>query len=107
MRFRLLVSFFSLAFLAASPVVIGAASDALPTSSEIKEAFEAQQYPQVLQKLNRVLMLKGKAAQDYNRHDLLLIKAETHLRLKAMPAAAQAFQEASKEAPDGPAAAND
>jgi len=107
MRFRLLVSCFSLAFLAASPAVFGAAADALPTSSEIKEAFEAQQYPQVLQKLNRVLILKGKAAQDYNRHDLLLIKAETHLRLKAMSAAAQAFQEASKEAPDGPAAAND
>jgi hypothetical protein len=108
MSFRALVPCFTLlAIFGVARAHAAAAPEALPTSAEIKEAFDAQQYPQVLQKLNRILILKGKAAQNYDRHGLLQIKGESHLRLKALPAAAQAFADASKEAPDGPAAAMD
>jgi effector-binding domain-containing protein len=107
MSFRALVPCFLCIVSLAAGRAVAAAADALPSTSEIKQAFDEKQYPQVLQKLNRVLILKGKAAQAYNRHELLVIKGETHLRMKAMPAAAAAYAEASKEAPDGPAAATD
>lgn len=84
-----------------------AAPDPLPTQDEIRLAYQGGQFQQVLQKLPRVLVLKGKAAANYNRHELLRIKGETHLRLKASGPAAQAFAEASKEAPDGTATAYD
>jgi hypothetical protein len=57
--------------------------------------------------MTRVLVLKGKAADGYDKHELLRIKGETHLRMKASQPAISAFAEASKIAPDGPAAAVD
>src|SRR5690349_9288162 len=60
-----------------------APGDPLPTPEEIHQTFDQQQYPQVLQKLQRVLQLKGLAAKPYDRHDLLRLKGETHLRMKA------------------------
>ena len=82
-------------------------TDPLPTQADIKQTFESGDYPKTLQKLQRVLILKGKAADPYNRHELLRIKGESQLRIKATSAAAQAFAEASKEAPDGAAASQD
>jgi hypothetical protein len=81
--------------------------EGLPTQADVQTAFDTKDYPAVLQKLQRLLILKGKAAESYDRHALLALKAETHLRMKAGGPAAQAFAEAAKIAPDGPAAAAD
>ncbi|QOV89081.1 hypothetical protein [Humisphaera borealis] len=84
-----------------------AATDPLPSQQTIRDTYAAGDYPKTLQLLQRVLVLKGKAAEGYDRHELLLIKAETHIRMKASQPAISAFAEASKIAPDGPAAALD
>lgn len=83
------------------------AADPLPTQAEIQQLFNEQKYPDVLQRLGRVLILKGDAAKPYNRHALLRLKGETHLRMKATTPATQAFDDASKAAPDPIAAAED
>jgi hypothetical protein len=96
-----------LAAVAARPTVAQTA-DPLPTAQEIKAHYDAGEYQKALPKLARVLTLKGKVAEPYNRHELLRLRGETFLRIKGSSAsAAQSFAEASKEAPDGPAAALD
>ena len=92
---------------AAKPQAAAAASDALPTTDEIHQLFNEGKYKETLQKLSRVLALKGNSAKAYDRHDLLNLKAETHLRLKESSAAATAFELAAKEAPDEKAKATD
>ena len=72
------------------------ANDALPTRTEMREAFDAGDYPRTLQQVARALAVKGDAARDYDRYDLLILKAEAHLRLKNTAAAAAAFDEAAK-----------
>jgi hypothetical protein len=54
---------------------------------ELQSLFEDARYPDLLKSINRVLALKGKAADPYDRYDVLALKAETHLRMKATPAA--------------------
>lgn len=93
------VSLLTLAFGLLAPVVSRAAgAEALPTQDDIHQLFDQGKYPLALQKLQRVLVLKGAAAKPYDRHDLLRLKAETHLRMKVQAAAAQAFTEAADEA---------
>lgn len=87
--------------------VLPAAPEALPSQQAIRDAYAAGDHPKTLQLLARVLVLKGKAAEPYDRHELLRLKAETHLRMKAAQPAISAMAEASKIAPDGPAAALD
>jgi hypothetical protein len=72
-------------------------AEPLPTQDDIQRLFDQNQYPRVLQKIAQVLMLKGNAAKPYDRHDLLRLKAETQLRLKAYGAAEQAFNAAAGE----------
>jgi hypothetical protein len=79
----------------------------LPTQEELHQLYNQQKYPEVLQKLARVMALKGIPAKAYDRHDLLRLRGETQLRIKANAAAEQAFNEAAKEAPDPAAAALD
>ena len=59
-----------------------ASSDPLPTSDQLHQLFKDKQYASLLQKLSRVLQLHGDAARTYDRIDLLLLKADTHLQLK-------------------------
>lgn len=82
-------------------------ADPLPTHADIRQSFDAGDYPRALQKLTRVLTLRGKAAEPYDRHALLVLQGETHLRMRAGTLAGKAFAEAAKEAKDGPAAAAD
>jgi hypothetical protein len=78
----------------------------LATQQEVRDLYAAGEYQKVLQKLSRLLALKGRAAEPYDQHELWRIKGETHLRQKgAGTSAAQAFGEAAKIAPDGLAAA--
>ena len=84
-----------------------AAPEALPTTDEMHQLFNEGKYKETLQKLSRVLALKGGAGKAYDRHDLLVLKAETHLRQKESSAASTAFELAAKEAPDEKAKATD
>jgi len=76
------------------------ANAALPTTDEIHELFKDQKYKETLQRLSRVLALKGEAAKAYDRHDLLRLRGETQLKLKDVTGAATSFEQAAKEAPD-------
>jgi hypothetical protein len=80
---------------------------AVPSMKEIRALFEAGKYKETLQGLNRVLALKGDAAAPYDRHELLRLKGETHLKLRDAKSAAAAFALAVKEAPDEKSAAVD
>src|SRR5689334_4614100 len=66
----------------------GVGANALPTTDEIHELFKDQKYKETLQRLSRVLALKGEAAKAYDRHDLLRLRGETQLKLKDVTGAA-------------------
>jgi hypothetical protein len=93
---------------AAGPAAGGAgAADALPNADDVHQLFNEGKYKETLQKLARLLALKGDAAKAYDRHDLLVLKAESHLRQKEATAAVAAYEQAAKEAPDAKAKAVD
>jgi hypothetical protein len=97
--------FAALVFLASGRAAL--AADPLPTAAEIHQLFDEGKYPQVLQKLQRVLILKGAAAKPYDRHDLLRLRGETQLHLKSAVPAAQSFTEAADATEDAAAIAVD
>src|SRR5207248_1178480 len=66
------------------------------TSDELRQLFKDKQYQPLLQKLQRVLLLKGDAAKPYDRCELLMLKGETHLQLKEQSLAAASYAEAVK-----------
>lgn len=74
---------------------------------DIRQLVSDGKHREALQKLSRVLALKGDAAGQYDRHELLRLKAESHLNIKDTAAAASAFAAAAKEAPDDAARAQD
>jgi hypothetical protein len=82
-------------------------ANALPTTDEIHQLFKDEKYKETLQRLSRVLALKGEAAKAYDRHDLLRLRGETQLKLKDVTGAATSFEQAAKEAPDDKARAVD
>jgi hypothetical protein len=71
-----------------------------PSQDDIKKAFDAKDYQQVIQMVSKVLPLKGKAASAYDRYELLTMKGESLLRLKQPKAAGDAFVAAAKETDD-------
>jgi len=78
-----------------------------PTVEEIKQLIADGKQREALQKLSRALALRGDSAAQYDRHELLRLKAESHLGLKDAPAASSAFAMAAKEAKDDAARAED
>ncbi len=68
----------------------------LPTTEELKAAYDAGQYQPLLTKLTRVLNLKGDAAKPYDRVDLELLRANTALQLKQQSLAGASLEEAVK-----------
>lgn len=83
----------------------GQGDNSLPTVDEIQALFDKGDYSETLKQLSRLLSLKGKAAEGMDRYTLLMLRGESHLRLKANSAATQALAEAAKAAPDDEAAA--
>jgi hypothetical protein len=71
-----------------------------PTMDEIKTRFEANDFNGVLRDLAHVLSLHGKAAEPYDRYDLLMLRGETELRLKQAAPAAMAFKQAASQTKD-------
>ena len=82
-------------------------SDVLPSPDELRETFDARAYQEVVRHAVKVLQLKGEAAAAYDRHEVLVLKAESHLHLGDAEPAAKAFDEAAAAAPDEAAAAKD
>ena len=82
-------------------------TNTLPTVDELHQLYKDGNYKETLQKLSRVLALKGDAAKAYDRHDLLRLRAETQLKLRDSAGAAATFEQAAKEAHDDKARAVD
>src|SRR5260370_3333840 len=74
--------------------------DALPSTEELHQLFKDKQYQPLLQKLLRVLQLKGDAAGRYDKCELLLLKGDTHLQLREQSLSTAAFAEAGKASAD-------
>jgi hypothetical protein len=68
----------------------------LPADTDVRAAFERGDYAETLKLLARVLSLKGKPTDGYDRYELTMIKGESHLRLKQFKAASDAFAAAAK-----------
>jgi hypothetical protein len=80
--------------------------NALLSQAQIQALFDAGNYTETLKALARVLPLKGKAGAEYDRYKLLLLKAETHAKLKMQAPAIQALNDAASETDDEPARQN-
>src|SRR3954452_17311273 len=84
-----------------------AGAEPLPTAAEIHQLYDEGKYPEVLQKLQRWLILRGEATKPYDRHDLLRLRGETQLHLKSQAPAAQSFTDAAAATEDAAAIAVD
>ncbi|MDB5294634.1 MAG: hypothetical protein JWO31_617 [Phycisphaerales bacterium] len=83
-----------------APATQPAAAELLPTAGDLQGLFDRGDYPTLLRQLPKVLLLRGRAATAYDRYALLLLKAETHLRMKTFGPAAAAFRDAAVAADD-------
>jgi hypothetical protein len=76
------------------------AADDRPSEADIQGAFDAGDYKGALQMLARVVNLRGAAGAAYDKHALWTLKAESHLRLKQLKPAGEAFGMAARETDD-------
>jgi hypothetical protein len=65
---------------------------------ELQLLQNEKQWQPLLQKLQRVLSLRGDAAKNYDKYELLMMKGEAHTQLKQPAPATSAFNDAAKEA---------
>src|SRR4051812_1399303 len=82
---------------AAAPWTAVAQPEALPSQADLHKLFKDGQYQPLLQKLSRVLQLKGAAAAPYDHVDLTVLRGETFLQLRQQSKAVEQFQAAMKE----------
>jgi hypothetical protein len=75
-------------------------AEPLPSMDEFKSMFDEGKFPDLLKQLPRALVLRGKAAEPYNRYDLLMLRFETHLRMKAQAPAVATLNEAQNVTDD-------
>ena len=75
-----------------------AASNELLTSDEVHKLFDAGQYADALRAVARIIGLTGAAAAPYNRHEMLMLRAECQIQLHQLPAATGTAEFAKKEA---------
>jgi hypothetical protein len=76
------------------------ADNAPPSVADLRKLLDDGKPADVLKHVSRLLSLRGKAAQPYDRSELLTLKGEAHLRLRASDAAAQAFHQAAEATDD-------
>ena len=81
------------------------AAEAPRSQEEIQGTFDAGDYAGALKQVSRVINLKGEAAAGYDRYALWMLKGESHLRLKQLKQAGEAFAAAAKETQDDAEAA--
>lgn len=75
-----------------------AQTDSTAATEDIKAAYEKGDYHETLRLLGRTLAIKGKAAEGFDRCELLMLRAESHLHLRATSAALAALREAAEVA---------
>jgi hypothetical protein len=75
-----------------------AAASGVLSTDEVKKLMEAGQYSDALKGIIRILALQGAAAAPYNRHEMLMLKAECQIQLRQYPGAVGSAQLAKKEA---------
>ena len=85
---------------AKAPEKAPAQPEPLPTVEEVRKLVEDGNVPDAMRHLNRLLALRGKAAEAYDKYELLTLKGDAHLRLRANEAAAVAFKQAAGETDD-------
>ena len=78
----------------------GAGPEALPSTKDVRAALDKNDPTEALRLVARLLSLHGKSAAGQDRYELLTLKAEAHLRLKAGDAAAQSFRLAAEQTDD-------
>jgi hypothetical protein len=71
-----------------------------PTTQQLQESLDAKQYAQVLKDSQRMLALKGPAAKEFSKSDVLMLRAEAYVRLKQQSQAIDAYKQATKETDD-------
>src|SRR5215212_10101405 len=67
----------------APPPVGAGAAEALPSPRDVRAALDQGDPAEALRRLSRLLPLRGAAGKALDRYELLALKAEAHLRLKA------------------------
>lgn len=72
----------------------------LPTTQQIQQMLDSKQYPEVLRESQRVLTLKGAAAKDVDKYDVLMLRGEAQLQLKQQGPAVESYNKAVKETSD-------
>jgi hypothetical protein len=77
----------------------------LPTANQAHQEFTDGKYREAIKSISKIAASREWQAKQFDKHDLLLLKGEAHLKLKESAAAAAAFEAASKETTDKPAAA--
>jgi hypothetical protein len=67
---------------------------------ELRAAFDAGKYQETVKQATKILSLRGEEGYAYDKHEVMRLKAESHLRLGQNPLAIDAFREASELATD-------
>ncbi|HZL34552.1 MAG TPA: hypothetical protein VFC78_04525 [Tepidisphaeraceae bacterium] len=91
--------------LLASLTIRARAADPLPTVEQIHKEFDAAKYHDVLKSLTRLMSSRDWQVTTVGHYDLLMLKAQVHLRLKQPALAVSSFALAAKEARDPKSAA--
>jgi hypothetical protein len=73
-------------------------ANAVASAEEIRAMAKADQHREVVKAVSRVLALRGEEASRYDRHKMLLLKAESHLALNERQPALATLEMARKEA---------
>lgn len=70
--------------------------DILPSMADLHLLFEQEKYTDLMKHMPRLLTLRGKAAEPYNKWELYMLKFEAHMKLKATAPALATLRDASE-----------
>ena len=76
----------------------GSGANGLLSTDEVKKLMDAQQYPDAMKAVVRILNLQGPAAAPYDRREILMMKAECQIQLGQYGAAVGSAQAAKNVA---------
>lgn len=68
----------------------------MPSMADLHLLFEQEKYSDLLKQLPRLLVLRGKAAEPYNKWELYMLKFETHMKMRAPAPALSTLRDAQE-----------
>jgi hypothetical protein len=71
-----------------------------PTTQQLQAMIDEKKYADVIKESQRMLRLKGAAAKEFDKFDVLMLRAEAFLQNKQQSGAVESYREAAKEAND-------